>query len=94
MNTYYLRFADRAQALSVLSELVFEGEMFSTRNTTVLDIGQLQVDTGEVTVDEEGNESPVMEALPGYHVNVLSREEIHGLIDYSVFPDTVQCTWL
>lgn len=71
MHRYYLRFADKAHADSIISE--FKDDVM---NVAVDEIGTLydQVETGQIGEDGE----VLYESIPkdGYHVNVISRYEI------------------
>ena len=85
MNDFYLRFADKAQADSVLytttpvlavvdtegNVITPTGEDIVTPNFANIDvIGTIYRPTGEAYINEEGMEVPVMAAIDGYHVNV------------------------
>ena len=98
MNThkYYLIFADRAAAIAVLVDYYSEDadQFFSTPVVDVLDIGDLQHPTGETTTDAEGNSVPVVEILPGYHVNVCSRQPIPALDQHDALPTNPLIRWL
>ncbi|WOQ37668.1 hypothetical protein [Acinetobacter soli] len=71
MHRYYLRFADKAHADSIIAD--FKNDVI---NVAVDEIGTLydQVETGQI--DEDGE--VLYESIPkdGYHVNVISRYEI------------------
>ncbi|WP_151815017.1 hypothetical protein [Acinetobacter soli] len=71
MHRYYLRFADKAHADSIISD--FKGDVM---NVAVDEIGTLydQVATGQT--DTEGNVIYESIQKDGYHVNVISRYEI------------------
>jgi len=58
-------------------------------------IGTIYEETGEVEVDSEGVETPVMEAIEGYHVNVraLGDEDTESLQPYAVEVATPMRVW-
>ena len=49
-------------------------------------IGTVYAPTGATTKDEEGNDVPVMAALPGYHVN--TPEPVEAWAAYQVTPNS------
>mgnify|MGYP003353203141 CR=1 FL=1 len=71
MHRYYLRFADKAHADSIIAE--FKDDVM---NVAVDEIGTLfdSVATDQVGEDGEVLYKPI--AKDGYHVNVISRYEI------------------
>lgn len=71
MHRYYLRFADKAHADSIIAD--FKDDVV---NVAVDEIGTLydQVETDQV--DVEGNVIYESIQKDGYHVNVISRYEI------------------
>ena len=108
MNDLYLRFADKAQADSVLytttpvlavvdmegNVITPAGEDIVTPNFANIDVlGTIYRPTGEVeTVD--GMEVPVMAALDGYHVNVRAvGEDTSALVPFAVVPTVPQRIW-
>lgn len=71
MHRYYLRFADKAHADSVIAE--FKDDVM---NAAVDEIGTL---FDSVATDQVGDDGKVLYesiAKDGYHVNVISRYEI------------------
>ncbi|WP_149930739.1 hypothetical protein [Acinetobacter soli] len=71
MHRYYLRFADKAHADSIISD--FKDDVM---NVAVDEIGTLY---DQVATDQTGDDGEVIyESIPkdGYHVNVISRYEI------------------
>ena len=42
-------------------------------------IGEIFVETGETLTDDDGNEYPEMEAIEGYHANLIADAGIEGL---------------
>ena len=109
MNDLYLKFADKAQADSVLytttpvlavvdtegNVITPAGEDIVTPNFANIDvIGTIYRPTGEVeTVD--GMEVPVMAALEGYHVNVraVDGEDTSALTSFAVAPSVPMRVW-
>jgi len=51
--------------------------------------------TGQVTVDEDGMEIPVVAPAPGWHVNVrlMPDEDGTALEQYRVYPNTPSRVW-
>lgn len=102
MIDYYLKFADEAQANSVLytttdeitdQEGVVVQEASSKPNYDNTDIiGTIYNPTGVVdTVD--GFDVPVMVALDGYHVNIRHSVEAPELDAYAVTPTNPRRIW-
>ena len=109
MNDLYLKFADKAQADSVLytttpvlavvdtegNVITPAGEPIVTPNFANIDvIGTIYRPTGKVeTVD--GMEVPVMAALEGYHVNVraVDGEDTSALTSFAVVPSVPMRVW-
>lgn len=109
MTDFYLRFADKAQADSVLytntpvlavvdpegNVITPAGEDIVTPNFANIDvIGTIYRPTGEVeTVD--GMEVPVMAALSGYHVNIraVDGEDTSALTSFAVVPSVPCRVW-
>ena len=62
--------------------------------TSVCDIGELRRVVG-TTTDAEGNEVPEYELIPGYHVNVTTRDSAvaDALAPLDVAPDTPLVRW-
>ena len=57
--------------------------------------GTLYADTGDVTIDAEGNEQPVREALKGWHVDLYPKLGAHPIEEwtekgYIVYPENPQ----
>ena len=109
MNDFYLRFADKAQADSVLytttpvlavvdmegNVITPAGEDIVTPNFANIDVlGTIYRPTGAVeTVD--GMEVPVMAALDGYHINIraVGNEDTSALLPYAVTPSVPSRVW-
>ena len=108
MTDFYLKFADQAQADSVLytntpvlavvdlegNVITPAGEDIVTPNFANIDvIGTIYRPTGAVET-VEGMEVPVMAALEGYHVNVRAvGEDISALTSFAVTPTNPQRIW-
>ena len=45
--------------------------------------GTLSIPTGETTTDDDGNETPVMETLTGFHVDLDTKQGSHDLEDWA-----------
>jgi len=82
MTDFYLKFDTEAAATAVL----YDGETPRYRNIDT--IGVIYSNTG---TDEE----PVMEPIPGWHVNVrlVDEEDAEALEDFQVFPQTPSRVW-
>ena len=95
MYKYWLKFATQGQAKSVLSAYLDAdiGQLCSTAETSINVIGDYYRPTGETLADPEGYECPVMELVPGYHVNVQSRVELPELDAYDMKPATPGIDW-
>ena len=101
MNDLFLKFADEAQATSVLytqhPEVTTEDatavtEAYTTANFANIDtVGAITKPSGEV--DAEGN--PVMQPLEGWHVNVrvAAGEDASTLETYKVLPKQPVRIW-
>jgi len=101
MNDLFLKFADEAQATSVLytqhdevtnEEGTVVTKAYSTLNFANIDtVGVILKPTGEQ--DTEGN--PVMQTLEGWHVNVrvAAGEDATSLEAYAVVPKNPVRIW-
>lgn len=101
MTDLFLKFADEAQATSVLytqhpevttEEGTVVTEAYSTPNFVNIDtVGVITKPTGEL--DVEGN--PVMETLEGWHVNIrLAAGEDNSILEtYKVVPKNPIRVW-
>jgi len=103
MTSYYLKFADEAEANAVLITTVDEisdeeGSIIVQASVTpnyanIDTIGIIYKPTGEMLQGEDG-EYPAMEALPGWHVNVLVvDEDASALEPYAVTPAVPVRVW-
>ena len=91
MKNLALKFDTKAQADALLFKQVNAEKQPVFRNTDV--IGVIYKPTGEVTV-VDGIETPVMQALQGWHVNVLALDEDTTAIEvYKVEPITPVRVW-
>lgn len=105
MQDLYLKFDSPAAAQSVLftvpepfedadGVLVVPDEEPTPRYLNIDQIGTIYEPTGE-TIEHEGFQMPVMQALPGWHVNVrlMPAEDGAPLEAYRVFPTSPQRVW-
>ena len=94
-HKYWLKFASQAQAETVLSDFLDadSGQLCSTAETSINVIGDYYRPTGATLTDPEGYECPVMELVPGYHVNVKSRIELPELDQYDMKPKAPGIDW-
>lgn len=95
---FYLRFADQAEADSVLfdEQTNVQGDVVETvkvpKYAAVDVIGTIYKPTGEmITTDEV--EVPEMAPLEGWHVNVRHTADAPELAAYQVFPQTPVRGW-
>lgn len=88
MKNLYLQFTDEAHCRSVL----YDGDVPRYRNIDV--IGTIRRATGEITM-VDGVETPIMESLPGFHVNVFvtDEEDDVALEPFSVQPRNPVRVW-
>ena len=74
MIDYYLKFANQAEAVNVLSKLSFLSEIgvviVSTGLASIDFVGIIHKPTGNMLEDIDGNEYPELVPLEGYHVNL------------------------
>lgn len=89
MHDYHLKFADQAQAESVL----FEGEDRRAKYDAVDVIGAIYKPTGEMLLGEDG-EYPEMEPVTGFHVNVRHSGDAPELSKYIINVATPERVWL
>lgn len=80
MIDYSLKFSDSVAAMEVL----LDGENLRYPATDI--IGTIMRNTGT-------EEEPVMEATPGFHVNVRTAEEVPDLEPFRVYPVTPVRVW-
>ena len=85
---FYLKFPDEATARAVL----FDGEDPLFRNIDT--VGVIHKPTGEMLDTDEGP-MPVMQAIPGWHVNVrlVDGEDGAALEPFAVTPTTPSRVW-
>lgn len=91
--TKRLKADDEATMLSVL-ERVFgteeDGNLITSRHgLSIVLLGTLYAETGNMLTDDEGNEYPERAALDGYHVNLRTKNQadVDALADYIVDVD-------
>ncbi len=89
-TTVRLQFDDYDAFYSACDEVGLvqdEAIVLSSHNHCLVDIGTLYQSTGETTTDDDSNESDVMEALDGYHVNLRYKTSV-GLEAYEISVDS------
>jgi hypothetical protein len=94
MIDLFLKFANKAEADTLLFTTGESGDQYPLyRNVDV--IGTMYKPTGDVTVDEDGIEIPVVAPAPGWHVNVrlMPDEDGSSLEQYRVYPTTPSRVW-
>lgn len=70
--------------------LVFDGKVITASKDHAIDIiGEIRVNTGETTIDNDGNELPVLAIIDGYHANIKSRVKL-GIEHLSISVDNPQ----
>lgn len=95
---YFLKFADQAEADSVLfdEQTNVQGDVVETvkvpRYAAVDVIGVIYKPTGKVLTTDEG-EVPEMAPIDGWHVNVRHTDEAPELAAFQVFPQTPARGW-
>lgn len=85
MHRYYLRFADKAHADSIIAD--FKDDVI---NVAVDEIGTLYDQVATDQTDAEGNVIYESIQKDGYHVNVISRYEIAFNLELVVNPTEPQ----
>ena len=73
-NDYFLKFADAAEAASVIGtqEIPNEEPSLHREGCDVSVIGTMYTKTGNILTDDEGMEYYETTPVDGYHVNMLS----------------------
>jgi hypothetical protein len=95
---YYLKFTDEAAANSALytEESVLQEDVVETikvpKYSAIDVIGTIYEPTGQM-LTVEGQESPEMKAVPGFHVNVRHESEAPELEEFAVNPVTPIRSW-
>ena len=89
-NDFMLRFADPAEADSVLFE--GEGDDRRPKYAAIDVIGTIYKPTGNMIATDEG-EVPEMAPVDGWHVNVRHNAEAPKLAAFQVFPQTPVRGW-
>lgn len=108
MIDYYLKFADEAEAKTILSFAVDEAGNWVTHGVyTYADeneeiqecrydldiIGTLYAPTGNTVIDEEGNEYPETQAIAGFHVNARLGVSSDAVAAYDQAPAKPSRVW-
>lgn len=95
---YFLKFADQAEADSVLfdEQTNVQDDVVETvkvpKYAAVDVIGTIYKPTGNMLTTDEG-EVPEMAPLEGWHVNVRHTDEAPELAAFQVFPETPARGW-
>ena len=92
---YFLKFADQAEADSILFEVQADaegGEIKVPRYAAVDVIGTIYKPTGNMLTTDEG-EAPEMAPLDGWHVNVRNTADAPELAAFQVFPQAPVRGW-
>lgn len=92
---YFLKFADQAEADSILFEVQADaegGEVKAPRYAAVDVIGTIYKGTGKFTTTPEGKVEK-MAAQAGWHVNVRHTAEAPELVAFQVYPATPVRMW-
>ena len=92
MTDYYLRFSDKTQAYSILSNYVREGVLCGDKSFSIDEIGVLYNFTYDITSDGLMT-NVVKTATPGYHVNIRTRLNTDYLDNYKIYPNTPSRQW-
>lgn len=94
MIDYNLKFTDKAQAISVLYDVIPGSDpvQYKPRYLAIDEIGEIYKPTGNMISTEYGNVAE-MTAVPGYHVNVRHSIEAPELAAYQVFPSSPSRVW-
>lgn len=98
MIDLYLKAADEAAMLTALKAAGFSADEESgalyLKGSAIDIIGTINQYTGETTL-LDGNQVPVMAAIPGYHANVrtISQDVADALVDLRNYPVTPVRVW-
>jgi len=82
MIYYYLKTSDEASMWTALSDAglaVQENGEWQFTGDSLDMIGSIYAPTGNTLTDQKNNEYPEMQALDGYHANLISRTELTNL---------------
>lgn len=92
-SDYFLKFDSEADAKAVLYRT--EGdEGYKVQKYLAVDlVGTIYKPTGDIFIDDDGIEVPVMAPLTGYHANVRIVGYAPELDAYRVFPSTPNRLW-
>lgn len=92
--TKRLKTDDEATMLSVLKSVFGtdeDGKLITSRHgLSIILLGTLYAETGNMLMDDEGNEYPEKAPIDGYHVNIRTKNqnEVDALADYIVDVDS------
>ena len=90
---YHLKFDSEAAAKAVLYRVEGEEGNEVPKYLAIDLIGTVYKPTGEVVVDDDGIEAPVMAPVQGYHANVRVVDAAPELEAYQVFPQNPVRGW-
>jgi len=95
MIDLFLKFNSKVEADAILYLPTDDSEYQQPLYRNIDVIGTMYESTGDVTVDEDGMEIPVVAPAPGWHVNVrlMPDEDGTALEQYRVFPNTPSRVW-
>lgn len=87
MQTFFLKFADEAEAIEQLAVYRIEDQWQTASVDHALDVvGTIYQPTGETRTDEDGNPYPVIAAPDGFHVNLAIAGLPESLAPFAVTP--------
>lgn len=87
MQTYFLKFADEAEAIQNLAAFRQDDQWLTYKDGANLDVvGTIYKPTGVTLTDAEGMQYPEMAPLAGFHVNVIADAFDEALQPYVVVP--------
>ena len=94
MQTYFLKFADEAEAIQNLAAFRNEDQWLTYKDGANLDVvGTIYKPTGVTLTDAEGMQYPEMAPLSGFHVNILSDGFDEALAAFVVYPASPSRVW-
>ena len=87
MQTFFLKFADEAEAIEQLAAYRTEDQWQTASVDHALDVvGAIYQPTGIVITNDDGESYPEMAALDGFHVNLAIAELPESLAPFVVTP--------
>ena len=94
MTTRRLKFADEAQARTVMSEYWSDeyGWRTASHEHSLYPMGIIDRPTGVMLTNADGLEYPEMKPIDGYHINFIG-ELPAAAIPFEVFPQTPVCVF-